>query len=282
MGRAALPPIRIIGGLADEPGAAERRILAAVDPRTGVVAGEGPATIALLTDPALADPRRSAATRAALDRLDRAGDGSMVRLVPPPRFGLVGRAVGGRGAVPVDLRERGGRFDEVRMPAPIVAADARWLVTSLPGPGIGRGSRPIWAVAAYAGAREAVVARLARTAVEPGVIADLAAAALPALVLLSGRLAGHHLAVTTPDLIAAELVWLALAGGDAAGDDPIGPWEDATVQRATEIGLGARLPSQLEPTLLPGGGDDEGERSALSDLAERLRLRLGIPAAAER
>ncbi len=278
MERAALPSIKIVAAVAAEPGAAERAVLAVTDPGPPA-AGDAPTVLALMCDRASVSRRPSPALRTMFDQVDLGlgGGGRSARLVPPPRFGLVGRAGRLPRWLPVDLRRRGGRFDTVPMPASMVTADARWLVTSLPGAGIGRSSRPIWAVAAYAGTRTTIAAALARSSVEPGAMADLAAAVPPALVLLAGRWGGRELAVATTDLIAAELVWLTLAEADG-GEDRVGPWEDATVQRATELDLGARLPSQLAPEAIHLGGTVE---PALQSLLDQLRLRLGIPIAAD-
>ncbi|HWV24837.1 MAG TPA: hypothetical protein VNZ58_11655 [Thermomicrobiales bacterium] len=78
----------------------------------------------------------------------------------------------------------------------------------------------------------------------------------------------------TDDRIAAELVALALSErclGTARSFQ--GPWEDAVVQRATELGLGVLLPAAIR--LLPDGS---ATREPWADaLVEHVRRRLGIP-----
>jgi len=177
--------------------------------------------------------------------------------------------------VAVNLQEHGGRYPVVSFPQVVVTAAERWLVVGIQGPADLPATRPIAAVAAYAGSRERALARAARGGPEPGVWADLAAGAPIALVLLVGAADSHGvvLAIATPDLIAAELVWLVLNEGD---DEGVGPWEDATVQRATELDLGARLPSQLEPHLAAASPTPQAV-VVLKELIDRVRLRLGIP-----
>ena len=64
------------------------------------------------------------------------------------------------------------------------------------------------------------------------------------------RVASGFLVAMTVDLIAAELVALGLADlGLPAGEATTGPWEERTVQRATELEMGARLPSDIVPVI---------------------------------
>jgi hypothetical protein len=104
-----------------------------------------------------------------------------------------------------------------------------------------------------------------------GVGAEIALALRPHFVLLSGEFEGRLFAIATNDIVAAELLWLALAPSPALGHDAaVGPWEDPVVQRATELDLGARLPDQLAirtPT---------GASAGLDRLVERVHQRLGM------
>jgi hypothetical protein len=230
-----------------------------------------------LTDRLSTEPARVAETRALIaGGAELLGIGA-VEFVPPPQGGLFGRGGMGGDRLTVDLRGRGARFESVTLPRAVATADERWLVVAAPGPGVGAESRPIAAIAAYAGRRQRIVARLARGGAEPGILADLAAAAMPAVVVVVGMVPGWAgaLAVATPDLIAAELVWLVLAEGIDQEDEPVGPWEDATVQRATELELGVRLPGQID---LRVGCPDQaggGQAAALGRLGDRLRLQVG-------
>lgn len=86
---------------------------------------------------------------------------------------------------------------------------------------------------------------------------------------------GTYLAATS-DRIAAELVALALSERCIGTTRSFtGPWEDAVIQRATELDLGVLLPSSLR--LVPSGGC---MREPWADaLQEHVRRRLGITGA---
>lgn len=91
-----------------------------------------------------------------------------------------------------------------------------------------------------------------------------------ALVLPEGTLLG-----ATTDPIAAELLALALAERCIGGARAFtGPWEDAVVQRATELDLGVLLPSAIR-LVTTGSSAREGWADALM---EHVRRRLGLPA----
>jgi hypothetical protein len=105
-------------------------------------------------------------------------------------------------------------------------------------------------------------------------LADVAAIASPAACLVLTPADGGWLAVTTRDPIAAELWALGLAERyhDAALEMQ-GPWEEPTVQRATELGLGIRIPGDMRvaATVPP---EASVARSLLQRTAERLGLSL--------
>lgn len=95
--------------------------------------------------------------------------------------------------------------------------------------------------------------------------------AIVSLILPEGTL----LAVT-PDMIAAELVALALSERCIGATRSFtGPWEDAVVQRATELDLGALLPSSIR-LVVTGSRASEPWADALQ---EHVRRRLGITGA---
>lgn len=84
---------------------------------------------------------------------------------------------------------------------------------------------------------------------------------------------GVVLAVTT-DIVAAELV--ALAMSELCVGSPrsfTGPWEDAVVQRATELELGVLLPNRIR---IIQNGPDRASHWA-QRIAEHVHLRLGVP-----
>jgi len=84
---------------------------------------------------------------------------------------------------------------------------------------------------------------------------------------------GTFMAVTT-DAIAAELVALALSERCIGSTRAFtGPWEDAVVQRATELELGVLLPSRIR--LLPAGS--AATQPWADEITEHVRRRLGIP-----
>ena len=104
-------------------------------------------------------------------------------------------------------------------------------------------------------------------------VAEVASAALPALSMVSLSLPGGALVAMTTDAIAAELVSLALAErcvGPARAFT--GPWEDAVVQRATELRLGVALPAGIR---LHPDGASRREPWAV-ELIDHVRQRLGL------
>lgn len=104
-------------------------------------------------------------------------------------------------------------------------------------------------------------------------LADIAAPVLPRLSLVTTPVDDGWLEIATPDPVAAELWALSLA--ERFLDQRLemqGPWEDPTVQRATELELGARVPREL--------AIDFGEGARLSPAARELlrtsAMRLGM------
>ncbi|MGC4191259.1 MAG: hypothetical protein QM589_08845 [Thermomicrobiales bacterium] len=80
---------------------------------------------------------------------------------------------------------------------------------------------------------------------------------------------GNRRYVVTPDPIAGELAALALSERARNTErSVVGPWEDPIVQRATELQLGALLPSALE--LVPA--DDPFSTAIARQLARRLGI----------
>ena len=81
--------------------------------------------------------------------------------------------------------------------------------------------------------------------------------------------------IATTDPVAAELIALSLS--ELAAGVPrgfTGPWEDAVVQRATELQLGVLLPQQMR--LIVGGAVAASPWAA--DVLHHVRMRLGLPA----
>ena len=103
--------------------------------------------------------------------------------------------------------------------------------------------------------------------------ADLAAQALPALTILLHPAADGWLGIATGDPVAAELWSLALAERWLGDDVEMqGPWEDATVQRATELELGVRIPRDMVLTVAEGTALPTVARELLMEISSRLGL----------
>jgi hypothetical protein len=105
-------------------------------------------------------------------------------------------------------------------------------------------------------------------------VADLAGAAPPAGSLVLAPCAGGWLSVTTRDPIAAELWALALAERyHDARLEMTGPWEDATVQRATELELGVRISAEMTVAVAGDALPPEAAEK-VADTGRRLGLDL--------
>jgi hypothetical protein len=93
--------------------------------------------------------------------------------------------------------------------------------------------------------------------------------------LVVRRFPSCTLLATTQDPIAAELFSLSLVDETLADDTQvIGPWEDDLVQRAAELELGARLPSDIQLTV-------RGTRPpSLEVMIGRIAGRMGMEAGA--
>jgi hypothetical protein len=104
-------------------------------------------------------------------------------------------------------------------------------------------------------------------------LADISAVARPSTSLVIAPVAGGWLTVRTRDAIAAELWALALA--EPHHDQRMemqGPWEDPTVQRATELELGARIPQEIRPDII--GSLPEPVATVVERAARSLGLHL--------
>lgn len=107
-----------------------------------------------------------------------------------------------------------------------------------------------------------------------GLLAEVALVVPISLAVICLMLPEGAFVAATSDRIAAELIALALSErclGSARSFT--GPWEDAVVQRATELEMGVLVPSAIR--LFPDGG---ALREPWADaLLEHTRRRLGIP-----
>ena len=157
------------------------------------------------------------------------------------------------------------RFETVRVPNWWHESSRRCLVCQSPRHSPSTPDRPLFRLAALAHPRQRLAARLSPD--HAALVAELASAWRPRLILLAGRWESHRLVIATRDLIAAELVWLALAERTST-QDGVGPWEDPAVQRATVLEMGVAGPHELRFVSTP--------EVARSSLLSHLEQRLGI------
>lgn len=126
-------------------------------------------------------------------------------------------------------------------------------------------------IASYVHPRQRL--RLVADRQRSSLVAEVASAALPALSVISLGVPGGALVAVTTDAIAAELVALALAERCIGPSRSFtGPWEDAVVQRATELQLGVLMPAGISLDL---HGAATSEPWAVA-LVEHLGQRLGL------
>lgn len=203
-----------------------------------------------------------------------------VRIVSPPTLKeLTWQRIRHRRAesVEVDLRGRGGRLSSVRLATPLAEAATLIAVNDLRGES---GDHPTIALGIwgrYTHGRDRIALQL--SAADRGAAAEIALAVRPALIVLAVRWRNRLVVAMADDQIAAELAGLALRQlSKVEEDEPVGPWEDALVQRATELQLGVLLPDRLTVKgIVPDlGAGDELSQKVVTELAEVLALRLGV------
>jgi hypothetical protein len=146
--------------------------------------------------------------------------------------------------VSIDVADRAEHLRTVSLPSTLATAGSIVVANDLR---LETSRRPVFAIglwARYADWRERLGARLADA--RGGLTAEIALAVTPRLLLLADRWESLFVVVATTDQIAAELAGRALRPRSRAnGDESFGPWEDPLVQRATELDLGVRVPSQI-------------------------------------
>jgi hypothetical protein len=107
--------------------------------------------------------------------------------------------------------------------------------------------------------------------------AELTQRARPELCLVAGTMFGCSYVAVTNDPIAADLLGLSLSRDPSAAEgELIGPWEDAIVQRATELELGVRLPSDISLELAWIGNQDAPELIAIKEWIREVAGRFGV------
>jgi len=207
----------------------------------------------------------------------RFGAGAITMISPPPLTAMTWQRVRHRTApsLTVDLRLHNSRLSAVRLHRDIVDAGTLIAVNDLTGE---KGSRPTIALGIwgrYTDVRDRLGYRL--SAADRGAAAEIALAVRPRWVIVADRWQGSFVAFVTDDQIVAELAGLALKQikeGELA--EPIGPWEDQLVQRATELGLGVRLPSEIAVRGYVGSGRTSASREAVMLLVDAIALKLGV------
>lgn len=116
--------------------------------------------------------------------------------------------------------------------------------------------------------------RVVADAARSDLAAEIAAAVRMDLHVVSLTLKDGSFLAATTDPIAAELVSLALSERCIGATRAFtGPWEDAVVQRATELEMGVLLPSRIR--LLPAGS--AARQPWADEILEHVRRRLGLP-----
>lgn len=144
----------------------------------------------------------------------------------------------------LDLHGRGQRLENVVLPTAVDNAQSVILVNDLAGHDPKRPAIAIGAWAQFAHPRLRVGAVLGDPV--DGLAAEIALAAPAACYVLGASWRGKPMLAASNDMVAAELIGLAI--GQAQSDPNIehaGPWENALVQRATDLGLGARTPAEI-------------------------------------
>lgn len=145
----------------------------------------------------------------------------------------------------VDIDARAQRLRSVRMPTALVGAQRLLAVNDLRGT-IGR--RPVIAVGLWALFAHPVVRTAARLGdTRDGLTAEIALSVHPDRYVLIDveRKQNLTIVLSTPDIIAAELIVLAFRASSARFRG-VGPWEDPLVQAATDLALGARNTERID------------------------------------
>lgn len=213
--------------------------------------------LAVLTD---ARPARLATDVAA--RLKKRGQ--LAEIVTPPAGGVISRLAAGWTRIPVQHAD--ARFPQIPAMRELVPPRRIMIVLDSEAGHV----LPVECIEGYVHPRLAAAVRFSRP--EFGAAADVALGFNIAAVVLSTTVNTRPIIAATPDLVAGQLLALALRAIAYADDeDRIGPWEHPVVQRATELGLGVNHPGQLALICLAP------EDQAMIELCHRLRLLLGIP-----
>ncbi len=176
-----------------------------------------------------------------------------------------------------ELGDRAPRLTTVRLPIEVVEAKAIVVVSSLLA---WASDRPVITLGLWS-LLVSPVHRLgaAITGHREGLTAELALAVQPTLAVVVDRIPsiGLFAAYATVDQIASELAglagWQLRQPGVAEHSNP---WEDALVQRATELQLGVQLPSELNLIFAFSPKLARDQRNSAASWIDRFGDRLGV------
>lgn len=167
------------------------------------------------------------------------------------------------------------RLDRVWLPDAIVDAGSVIALNRLPRSDAARGAIAIGIWAKFAHPRQRTGAWMSDG--RDGLTAEIARAVSPGLVLLTAEWRGVPLVIASDDQVAAELAGLAVQQLTKPPEtEPIGPWEDPLVQRATELGFGVSHPGQIDAGCRWLGTSDGGQDVAFAGFADDCFARIGV------
>ena len=145
----------------------------------------------------------------------------------------------------IDLHGRGDRLTSVMLPERLVSGDQFVVLNDLRDFNPRRAAIAIGVWARYAHPRQRFGAAISGSS--DGLTAEIALAAPDATYVIAGSWLGKPMAAVSNDMIAAELVGLAIGQAQTDPDRELpGPWEHPLVQRATELNLGVRTPAEID------------------------------------
>lgn len=196
-----------------------------------------------------------------------------------PDAGTAGLFKRGGAWTKVDIDTRAQRLRSVRMPSALVGSQRLLAVNDLRGnasvrPDIAIG---LWAQFAHPVVR--VGARFGGTT--DGLTAEIALAVHSDryVLLESDRELGLTFVLSTPDIIAAELIVLALRERRARHRG-VGPWEDRLVQAATDLDLGVRNAEAMEIDAIISPTLSSQQTEAAATVIRRAAESVGVEPAA--
>jgi hypothetical protein len=196
-----------------------------------------------------------------------------------PRSGATGLLRRGSDWTEIDVDARAQRLKTVRMPSDLVASQRLIAVQDLRA---NTEARPSIAIGLWTEFAHPIVrtgARLAGT--RDGLVAEIALAVHPDryVIVDRDRSKGLTFVLSTPDIIVAELVALAIRELRARFRGP-GPWEDPLVQAATDLNLGARNADEIDIEAVISPTLSLEQRGSATVSVTEAAERIGVAAAA--